>query len=193
MSISIITAAYRLRTGEQTMALQRGPLSPVSIPHTMNRYPQQSNFGTDLAILNKDFGILDLTYQLSWQLGRTVAMSNGVFVGDLLRLRTEVHEKVHGFCSRKTVLQKVSGTIANLQGADNELNGGRKLQFAQRWQKLSLDRSLRSQLSLRSTEIQQDQAKVVPVRVYEKAQSENFRRGHITNSTLQCLQTTRRY
>lgn len=77
---------YRLRTGEQIVAFQKRPLPPTLTPHSMGGYPQQSNFGTDLIILNKDLGILDLTLQLAWQLRQAVTISDRVFITALLMI-----------------------------------------------------------------------------------------------------------
>jgi hypothetical protein len=84
---------YRLRTGERIVAFQKGPLSPTLTPHSIGGYPQQSNFGTDLIILNKDLGILDLTLQLAWQLRQAVTISDRVFITALLRFQTTIYKQ----------------------------------------------------------------------------------------------------
>ncbi|KAL1878933.1 hypothetical protein Plec18167_004228 [Paecilomyces lecythidis] len=172
---------YRTRTGEETMAVQRGPLSPLSISSPpKENFLNQSNFGSDLIIVNKEFGVADLTYQLGWHLGRAVAMSDRVFVGALVRLRSEIHEQsLHtvkaevdrSFVDRKTTLQGLSNIFSTLHVAHTQLHGERQFDFTQRWKRLPLGHPPRSQLSLKQTSIQQSYATKVPFMASQKAQS----------------------
>ena len=50
------------------LALNRGILSPTKLKTI--KFPP-SDFGSDLATVDEKTGILDCTYQLAWQLGRT--------------------------------------------------------------------------------------------------------------------------
>jgi hypothetical protein len=180
---------YHTRTGEETMAVQRGPLSPISVPHPLSaNFPQQSDIGTDLIIVNKDFGIPDLTYQLAWQLGRTIAISDRNFVGALLRLRSEIHEeslssakaKLHSnFLTKSTVLNGLHDTFTTLRGAHSQLAGERQLDFTKRWQKRTLGPSPRSQLSFRQVNVQQEySAKVTVVAPQKGASTAVQQTGH---------------
>ncbi|GAE00079.1 hypothetical protein CIMG_09306 [Paecilomyces variotii No. 5] len=172
---------YRTGTGEETMAVQRGPLSPLSISSPpKENFPNQSNFGSDLIIVNKEFGVADLTYQLGWHLGRAVAMSDRVFVGALVRLRSEIHEQSlsaakaevdKSFVDRKTTLRGLSNIFSTLHGAHTQLHGDRQFDFTQRWKRLPLGYPPRSQLSLKQTSIQQSYAAKVPVLASQRAQS----------------------
>ncbi|KAL1860123.1 hypothetical protein Plec18170_002072 [Paecilomyces lecythidis] len=172
---------YRTGTGEETMAVQRGPLSPLSISSPpKENFPNQSNFGSDLIIVNKEFGVADLTYQLGWHLGRAVAMSDRVFVGALVRLRSEIHEQSlstakaevdKSFVDRNTTLQGLSNIFSTLHAAHTQLHGERQFDFTQRWKRLPLGHPPRSQISLKQTSIQQSYATKVPVMASQKAQS----------------------
>ncbi|KAF4472342.1 hypothetical protein FALBO_752 [Fusarium albosuccineum] len=44
-----------------------------------------------LQILNKQLGIIDVTYAVAWQVGRTMALVDQAFIAALGRVRTEVH------------------------------------------------------------------------------------------------------
>ncbi|KAL5092900.1 hypothetical protein Trisim1_000632 [Trichoderma cf. simile WF8] len=83
---------HRTVTGEQTAAMYRGPLSPTRVAHPLNANVSfQSNFGTDLQILDPNLGLMDISYATAWQLGRTLAMSDQSFTASLARLRTAIH------------------------------------------------------------------------------------------------------
>lgn len=82
---------YRTQTGEQTVALFRGPFTPTVVPHLpMNNC---SNSGQDLQILDKEVGIMDITFSAAWQLGRTLALGDQGFAAALARLRTAIHKR----------------------------------------------------------------------------------------------------
>lgn len=82
---------YRTQTGEQTVALFRGPFTPTEVPYlSMNRC---SNSGVDLQILDKEVGIMDITYSSAWQLGRTLALGDQTFTAAIGRLRTAIHSR----------------------------------------------------------------------------------------------------
>lgn len=82
---------YRTQTGEQTVALFRGPFTPTVVPNlSMNKC---SNSGVDLQILDDKVGIMDITYSSAWQLGRTLALGDQAFTAALGRLRTAIHNR----------------------------------------------------------------------------------------------------
>lgn len=81
---------YRTQTGEATVALYRGPFTPTYVP-TLDHLTKCSTSGLDLQILDKQIGIMDVTYSVAWQVGRTMALGDQAFVAALGRVRTEVH------------------------------------------------------------------------------------------------------
>ena len=83
---------YRTVTGEETAAILRGPLTPTYTDRKAGG-SMQSNFGSDLAIFDKDFGMLDITYATAWQLGKTLAMGDTPFCTALGRLRNAIHSE----------------------------------------------------------------------------------------------------
>jgi hypothetical protein len=66
---------YRTQTGEISAALLRGPFAPTLVKHA---WRPMSNFGTDLQVMDKEIGIMDLTYSVAWQLGKTLALADQV-------------------------------------------------------------------------------------------------------------------
>ncbi|KAH7487237.1 hypothetical protein FOMA001_g5783 [Fusarium oxysporum f. sp. matthiolae] len=81
---------YRVQTGEATVALYRGPFTPTYVP-ILEHLTKCSTSGVDLQILDKNLGIMDVTYSVAWQVGRTMALGDQAFVAALGRVRTAVH------------------------------------------------------------------------------------------------------
>ncbi|KAF5654494.1 hypothetical protein FHETE_11297 [Fusarium heterosporum] len=77
---------YQVQTGESTVALYRGPFTPTYVAPLAN-LTQCSNSGIDLQIMDKDVGIMDITYSTAWQVGRSLALGDQAFVTALGRLR----------------------------------------------------------------------------------------------------------
>lgn len=81
---------YHNQTGEATVALYRGPFTPTYVP-TLEHLTKCSTSGVDLQVLDKNLGIMDVTYSVAWQVGRTMALGDQAFVAALGRVRTAVH------------------------------------------------------------------------------------------------------
>ncbi|KAI1773214.1 hypothetical protein F4818DRAFT_120638 [Hypoxylon cercidicola] len=132
---------YCTQTGESTVALYRGPLTPSRVPPLKN-LTTSSNSGVDLQILDKQLGVMDITYSVAWQVGRTMALGNEAFTAALVRLRKWIHDYAENesklqavkgmgdsvFRTRADVLAGIGSTIRNLgsihlgnngQGNDN--------------------------------------------------------------------------
>ncbi|RYP91659.1 hypothetical protein DL770_002225 [Monosporascus sp. CRB-9-2] len=93
---------YRTQTGESTVALYRGPFTPSYVPHLENM-TTSSNSGIDLQILDKQLGIMDVTYSVAWQVGRTMALGDEAYTAALNRLRTSIHSKADAAAKLQTV------------------------------------------------------------------------------------------
>ncbi|KAI2465287.1 hypothetical protein F4781DRAFT_409984 [Annulohypoxylon bovei var. microspora] len=119
---------YRLQTGEQTVALCRGPFTP-SIVLRFDQFNKCSNSGQDLQILDQEIGLMDVTYSSAWQLGRVLAAGDQSFTAALSRFRSAIHtaaikaskEEViiqagtrQSFRSRTDVLGDLKGTVEKL-------------------------------------------------------------------------------
>lgn len=81
---------YRTQTGEATVALYRGPFTPTYVPN-LEHLTSCSTSGVDLQVLDKQLGIMDVTYSVAWQVGRTLALGDQAFTAALGRVRTAVH------------------------------------------------------------------------------------------------------
>ncbi|PHH75716.1 hypothetical protein CDD82_4311 [Ophiocordyceps australis] len=118
---------YHTQTGEATVALYRGPLTPTYVPPLEN-LTKCSNSGVDLQILDKQLGIMDVTYSVAWQVGRTMALGNEAFVAALGRVRTAIHQAAAssaklqtvkevdqlGFRTKQDLLEDLAGMVKNL-------------------------------------------------------------------------------
>lgn len=78
---------HRVITGEETVAFNRGPLVPTTIEKRMN---MQSNSGASLQIMDKELGIMDISYSTAWSLGRTMALADRAYTTALTRVRQQI-------------------------------------------------------------------------------------------------------
>jgi hypothetical protein len=86
---------YRVQTAETTAAIWHGPFVPTTVAYPLAEksiWTSQSNFSTDLQILDKEIGILDITYSTAWQLGKTLAIQDQSFASAYSRLRSTIHD-----------------------------------------------------------------------------------------------------
>ncbi|KAH7110739.1 hypothetical protein EDB81DRAFT_863055 [Dactylonectria macrodidyma] len=123
---------HRTRTGEVTSCFFRAALVPV-VPATPT-WTAMSRCGSDLQILDRGTGIMDITYSAAWQLGKALAIADTVFTTALTRLwnavygicldgaKQEVLSEQNAYKSRKDVLQSFKTSIMTL----NEMQRQRK-------------------------------------------------------------------
>lgn len=83
---------YRVSTGERTIAMTRGPFVPTKVDHITLH---QSSFSSDLQILDQETGIMDVSYSLAWQLGKTMAIADQAFTAALSRIRMTIHKQAY--------------------------------------------------------------------------------------------------
>ncbi|KAF8806755.1 hypothetical protein BYT27DRAFT_7338779 [Phlegmacium glaucopus] len=134
---------YRVQTGEETVALMRGPLTPCIGPDTP-WLDVHSNTGEDLQIIDKNLGLIDISYSAAWQLGKSLAIADQAFCAALLRIRSDVYnysneqakqEKLSSVFEAATsdrVIKSLPTTLLNLtEVASNEPT-------ALRWARTSL-------------------------------------------------------
>ncbi|XXG96348.1 hypothetical protein Hte_002630 [Hypoxylon texense] len=120
---------YRTQTGEQAVALYRGPLTPTIVGEEGSIAKACSNSGQDLQILDREVGIMDISYSSAWNLGRTLALGNQAFAAALFRLRAAIHARAmkelkisavrsvggqESHRSRADVLQDLKETVEHL-------------------------------------------------------------------------------
>lgn len=117
----------RLPTGETSIGFFRGLLSPIK-PDPQDFPPSDS--GTDLAIINKGADYADITYQLAWELGRTLSISDRPFAGALARLRGLIHDQAstvakkniatdYSFVPAATVYTNLTNTLSGITSLTN--------------------------------------------------------------------------
>ncbi|KAK3395150.1 hypothetical protein B0H63DRAFT_506684 [Podospora didyma] len=114
---------YRTQTGEPTVALYRGPFTPTVVAplsartrndrgHVMDPNSLQcSNSGQDLQILDREVGIMDVSYSAAWQIGRVLALGDQGFTAALVRLRTAIQNSAMKK-SKFNVLRTVGGNAS---------------------------------------------------------------------------------
>lgn len=119
---------YRVQTGEQAAALYRGPFTPTVVAPLPNR-DRCSNSGQDLQILDRQVGIMDVSYSVAWQVGRVLALGDQGFAAALARLRTAIQHRAmkeskiniilsvggkSSFRSRADILEDLKSTVGHL-------------------------------------------------------------------------------
>ncbi|KAF2498803.1 hypothetical protein BU16DRAFT_536795 [Lophium mytilinum] len=81
---------HTMLSGERTVALFRGPLCPAT-PSRSTIEPY-SFCGNDLQILDPLLGLMDISYSVAWELGKTLALADRDFSSSLLHLRGDIHD-----------------------------------------------------------------------------------------------------
>lgn len=105
---------YRVQTGEETIAFTRSPFLPQAMPEPLLNLERESlSSGTDLQILDRELGIMDLTYCNAWQLGKTLALADRAFTSTLVRIRTDVGEET--LKRAKLEMVQASGTYFTIE------------------------------------------------------------------------------
>ncbi|KAL7947491.1 hypothetical protein V8C42DRAFT_287691 [Trichoderma barbatum] len=78
-------------SGETSTVLFRGPFTPTLPTKHLGSVKPSSTTGTDLRVVDSKTGLLDISYQSAWQLGRLLAAGDAAFNTSLLRLRGRIH------------------------------------------------------------------------------------------------------
>jgi hypothetical protein len=121
---------WRASTGEETIAFFRGPLTPAPTPwkpSTKDDWPGSSNSGKDFQILDRDLGVMDVTYSSAWQLGKLIAIQDTVFNSALLRFRSLVHKAaasdtrmlVNGMKSSRSIIGNIENIVHGIRDAES--------------------------------------------------------------------------
>ncbi|GAP85318.1 hypothetical protein SAMD00023353_1002030 [Rosellinia necatrix] len=79
---------YRTQVGERTAAWMRGPLVPRIISH--GDEAPISHTGQDLQVMDRETGIMDITYGVAWQLGKALALADQGYTTALSRLSVTI-------------------------------------------------------------------------------------------------------
>ena len=183
--------SHRVITGEKTAALYRGPLTPTFVKYPLfDKSTIQSNFGTDLQILDPNLSLMDISYAAAWQLGKTLGIGDTAFSTALCRLRHTIHEQalqaarisiknqLGEHVSRTDVVSSISSMVRNLNNINEELqSSGLASVGTNRWQRLSADYV---DMTLRSPHIMSQMfAQAVPIAIdTAKSIDGNFHNYH---------------
>ena len=112
---------YMPQTGENTIAFSRGALTPNLPVHPLTPFwPTESNFSTNLQIVDKHLGMTDITYSSAWELGRSLAIADMSFTAALNRLRHSVN--IYATNKTKEVLQG-EDSVSRLKSISNLSSG----------------------------------------------------------------------
>ncbi|KAJ4314162.1 hypothetical protein N0V84_009046 [Fusarium piperis] len=115
---------HRTRTGELTSSFFRAALVPTIPPEPA--WSSMSRCGSDLQILDRDTGMMDITYSAAWQLGKSLAIADAAFTTALVRLWNGVYgicldgakkdklSPINAHKSRKQVLQSLKTSLMTL-------------------------------------------------------------------------------
>ncbi|PON20630.1 hypothetical protein TGAM01_v210504 [Trichoderma gamsii] len=105
-----VITRYRTKTGEQTAAWIRGPFVPTFVNHGKEDTPM-SYTGEDLQIMDKELGIMDITYSTAWQVGKSLALADQGYTTALSRLRLTIGRE--GMEETKKEILKANGFFQN--------------------------------------------------------------------------------
>jgi hypothetical protein len=93
---------YHTRTGEDTFAWYRGPLTPLLTTQLEKPADQQGPFMTaDSALIYQNsFGMFDSSLAAAWEIGRALAISDKAFGQTLLGLRSQANALIDQLLNR---------------------------------------------------------------------------------------------
>ena len=125
-------AKYLTKTGEETAAIIRGPLTPTRPPEKLSETWESLSFsGSNLQIFDKQLGLMDITYSTAWTLGKTLALADQVFTTSLARIRADSDayalneakkqrlEEMDGWKSRRIVIAALTEMIPKIHNIAN--------------------------------------------------------------------------
>ncbi|KAK6505088.1 hypothetical protein TWF481_007010 [Arthrobotrys musiformis] len=98
---------YRTLSGDETLAVQRGPLIPTTPPINGPLNRNIHLFSSQLQILDSQVGLVDNSYASAWNLGKTQALADEKFLNALVRLRTRIYLRA---------LLQAKSTVMNQEG-----------------------------------------------------------------------------
>lgn len=107
---------YWVQTGEKTVAFYRGPFTPIRV-ELNEQLNKCSDSGQDFQILDQKVGLMDISYYVAWQIGRTVALGDKAYVAALSRLRSILRSKTMKVCKIDAVTN--AGTEQSYRSRDD--------------------------------------------------------------------------
>ncbi|RDL32367.1 uncharacterized protein BP5553_08823 [Venustampulla echinocandica] len=118
---------YRVQSGDMTSCLVRGPFTPVAEYTLPDWFPKTSMVGSDLSILDRELGLMDISYAAAWQLGRTMAIADQSFTTSLYSVRVQIIQLATDatrdrYVSRYTWHKGQEALLADLRHSVNRLS-----------------------------------------------------------------------
>lgn len=82
---------YRTLSGEQTFAWYRGPFTPLTAPELPEPVTEGPYTTADHALIyDSQYGLFDVSYAVAWTLGRTIALADPDYSGEVISARREL-------------------------------------------------------------------------------------------------------
>ncbi len=82
---------YRTLSGEQTYAWYRGPFTPLTAPDVPEPVTEGPHTTADHALIyDREYGLFDVSYAVAWTLGRTIALADPDYTGEVTGARREL-------------------------------------------------------------------------------------------------------
>lgn len=82
---------YRTLSGEQTYAWYRGPFTPLTAPELPAPVTEGPYTTADHALIyDSQYGLFDVSYAVAWTLGRTIALADPDYTGEVTSARREL-------------------------------------------------------------------------------------------------------
>ncbi|MFF3115535.1 DNRLRE domain-containing protein [Kitasatospora sp. NPDC057904] len=95
--------AYRTLAGEDTYAWYRGPLTPLTAPALPVEAVEGPHTTADHALIyDREYGLFDVSYAAAWTLGRTLALADPDYSGEVVQARRELGNRAAALLARST-------------------------------------------------------------------------------------------
>jgi hypothetical protein len=89
-----VALPHKLRQCDTTYSWYRGPLAPHQVLQQFNNDRDLPDFGDALTRYHKDIGMFDVSYSAAYELGRSLALEDKIFSGDIYRWKHQYNENI---------------------------------------------------------------------------------------------------
>ncbi|MFF2077467.1 hypothetical protein ACFVXG_22270 [Kitasatospora sp. NPDC058162] len=110
--------AYRALSGEDTYAWYRGPFTPLTAPPVPAPATPGPHTTADHALIyDREHGLFDVSYASAWTLGRTIALADPDYTGELTAARRELSNRAATLAALATDTARAANDPDALPGA----------------------------------------------------------------------------